>query len=56
MNDMHALLSTENLASGTSSKTVLNSIELQVNSLLQSKNNDILSETMNKLVMRQDGL
>lgn len=56
MNEMQVLLSTENLASGTSSKVVLNSVEFQVNSLLQSKNNEILSESLNKLVMRQDNL
>lgn len=52
MNEMQALLSNENLASGTSSKAVLNSMELQVNNLLQSKNNEILSESLNKLVLR----
>lgn len=52
MTEMQALLATESLASGISSKVVLKSAELQMNYMFQLKNNEILSESLNKLVLR----
>lgn len=56
MTEMQALLASESLASGISARAVLNTAELQMNNLMQSKNNDILSESLNKLILRQDGI
>ena len=56
MIELQALLSNENYASGISAKPVLNNIETQINNLMQGKNDDIMSESLKKLVYRQDSI
>jgi hypothetical protein len=54
--EMRGLMANERLASGTSSKVVLNNAKMQMDSLMWQKNHDILAESLNKLVYRQDGI
>ena len=56
LSEISAVLATENYASGTSSKVVLNSAINQANNLVYTKNHDILAETMKQLLSRSDGL
>ena len=56
MIELQALLSNENYASGISAKPVLNNVETQINNLMQGKNDDIMSESLKKLVYRQDSI
>jgi hypothetical protein len=56
MIELQALLSNENYASGISAKPVLSNVETQINNLMQGKNDDIMSESLKKLLYRQDNI